>query len=320
MPEPVALFAAALAGALIWRRVPSRRDHATAWARDILGEGASEREVRRLGRAAVIEWAVKEEVFWRVDDAKRAPVVGREHLDAALAKGRGAILTFPHVGPIFIVGYVLGAAGYSPMFARLGGAELKRDLRGYGGRRKAHLMREFPAAGSRWVKMGGSFDVLAAGLRRGDVVAAASDAWGSTEGELLGRSALLRSGAAALAMETGAPVIRCYAERKGLRVRFVILPPLEPSDFATMQEIHAEITRFTDERYRAVPAGIYPHPPPFRERVLERRAKEEAQAAKREVRRRKSERRAEKLEAKRLKAERRAAKESRQGSTTRPGS
>src|SRR5260370_3334724 len=43
---------------------------------------------------------------------KRMTIDGREHLDAALAKGRGAIMAVPHMGSWDMAGSYAGALGY----------------------------------------------------------------------------------------------------------------------------------------------------------------------------------------------------------------
>jgi phosphatidylinositol dimannoside acyltransferase len=136
--RPQLLAASYRAGARLLRVVPARLRHAaaapagTAWywlspaqrraALDnyaaALGRDRSDPEVARVARRAFQNYGrmlidflllgslTPEELIWRVT------VDGREHLDAAMARGRGAIVAVPHMGSWDVGGSFGGALGY----------------------------------------------------------------------------------------------------------------------------------------------------------------------------------------------------------------
>ena len=92
IPARVAVAVAVARGRAEWRD-PEARARARAAIEAIVGH-VPEREA--LARAHLIESAVREELIWRPSHFDGAPFAGREHVERALAGGRGVIASFVH--------------------------------------------------------------------------------------------------------------------------------------------------------------------------------------------------------------------------------
>src|SRR5260370_12237108 len=140
--RPPLLAASCRAGARILRVVPAGFRHAvaapggTAWywlstsqrraALDnyavVLGRERSDPQVARLARRAFQNYGRMLTDFVLMgsltpnDLIERTTIGGREHLDAALARGRGVIMAVPHMGSWDVAGSYGAALGY-PIFA-----------------------------------------------------------------------------------------------------------------------------------------------------------------------------------------------------------
>jgi KDO2-lipid IV(A) lauroyltransferase len=83
-----------------------------------LGRDSSDREVSRVARRAFQNYGRMLTDFLLIGSLtpeelmQRVSMDGREHLDAALAKGRGAIMAVPHMGSWDMAGSYGGAIGY----------------------------------------------------------------------------------------------------------------------------------------------------------------------------------------------------------------
>ena len=83
-----------------------------------LGRDGSDREVARVARRAFQNYGRMLTDFLLMGSLtpeellQRMTIDGREHLDAALAKGRGAIMAVPHMGSWDMAGSYAGAMGY----------------------------------------------------------------------------------------------------------------------------------------------------------------------------------------------------------------
>lgn len=162
---------------------------------------------------------------------------GREHLDAALAGGRGAVLCSGHFFGHFTFFSALGLLGYRPNivgFPQTIGRE--RGDQWYPERRHRRLER----AGCRLLRMGaGNFGVAVTArnaLARNEVVTIEIDHSVSrpvVEAELFGAPARLAGGPALLAEASGAPLLWFSIRREaGWRQVAVVEPPFEATDTA----------------------------------------------------------------------------------------
>jgi KDO2-lipid IV(A) lauroyltransferase len=220
---------ARLRGRAEWRLRPGLRRAATARARTLLGRGADPGAVRVLARDHLLEGTMQGELTWQPWAAARMPVRGIEHLEAARAGGRGAILAGAHVGPMLNLTYALAARGHPPYVVTLRRPD--RPLPpGPRGRwiRMQHIQVE--RAGCRWVRLGepGNYDLLRALLERGELCWLNWDVPGDLPVPLLGGTAHVRTGLARLALETGAQVVPGLSWREGDGHAAELLRPVDP--------------------------------------------------------------------------------------------
>ena len=117
LPSSIAYRAACWRGDLTLLSWPSKRAEVVSNLRQVLGEDLSEREAQRMVRThfRLRACEVVDVMRLRGNAAPLGRLVeirGREHLDAALAAGKGAILCSAHAGS-FISGFsLLHASGY----------------------------------------------------------------------------------------------------------------------------------------------------------------------------------------------------------------
>ncbi len=153
------------------------------------------------------------------------PLHGREHLEAALAKGKGAIALGAHLGNFFLVGTRLAAEGYSthvlinqPREGRLW--RLLDRCRLEIGQKTIHA-RPRREASNELVQV----------LRRNELAVVIADEFRSGNGihvPFFGRAVLARRGPATLALRTGAAVLPVYLVRDlNGRLNLIIEPEIE---------------------------------------------------------------------------------------------
>jgi phosphatidylinositol dimannoside acyltransferase len=235
LPEPVAMSLGHLGGLLYYGFDAHRREVLRANLRQVLGPGASdaavERVVRKGFRLYGRYWAEAFglEKLTREDIRRRMTMEGREHLDAALAKG-GTILAVPHLGNWDAGAAWVVAEGYplTTIVERLKPAELFDRFVAF---RRA-LGMEILALDNGSESMRG----LLRALRAGRVVALVCDRDLTGHGlpvRVFGATAMLPGGPASLALKTGATLLPAgvFHDRKAGRWVSVVLPPIsvEPS-------------------------------------------------------------------------------------------
>ena len=133
---------------------------------------------------------------------------GLEHLESALAGGRGAILVGAHLSSVALAALVLPASGY-PTLGLLEPTRPPEVFEFFARQRQALGGRLLP------VSTGALREVLAA-LRRGELVALITDRDQTGSGPVIdffGTPTHFPDGAAALSVRTGAPILAAYAVR-----------------------------------------------------------------------------------------------------------
>lgn len=103
LPVGAAHSAARVGGTLEWAARPAKRRRLAENLSHAVGRPAADPAVRRLVREEVLNEARRSaDLLWalgRPDELlATTEVLGREHLEEALSRGRGMILTSPHVG------------------------------------------------------------------------------------------------------------------------------------------------------------------------------------------------------------------------------
>jgi KDO2-lipid IV(A) lauroyltransferase len=154
----------------------------------------------------------------------RCDMVGLEHLDGALERGRGAILFTPHLGPWEVAGACLAAKGY----------RINTIAREHPSRRVTEFFTKRRRDwGIEVFSTGEGVGRLIEALRRGNIVVLLVDRRFSTKGvplDFFGKKVMLPQGHVALANRTGAsllPSTCCYGESDSVTIR--IESPIEPS-------------------------------------------------------------------------------------------
>jgi KDO2-lipid IV(A) lauroyltransferase len=183
------------------------------------------------------------------------PIVGREHLDAALAKGSGVLVLSAHLGNFFLVGTRLAIEGYTnsvlinqPSDKRL--AELMDSYR-LQVRQKtihAHPRRE-------------ALKALHDSLRRNEITLIISDEYRRGEGvevPLFSRTVIARRGPATMALRTGAAIVPACMIRQGDgSLKLIIEPELKLDrsgrGAAQVKENTIRITEWLERTVRTYP-------------------------------------------------------------------
>ena len=193
------------------------------------------------------------------------PVTGREHLEAALAQGRGAVLATAHLGWWLLTAPILRLHGFPVV--QTGGPYFERRRRSRSERSRTHSrFRRFVDERTRTPTHLGPEDLavtldlrpLFAALARNRAVLIAGDGKRSLEFAtfpLLGRPYALPIGFMKIAMAAGAPVLPVFAlesERSGMvRVKVGAALPVNPG--ASAVENLALYARVLDAQLRATP-------------------------------------------------------------------
>jgi len=191
------------------------------------------------------------------DDKIRAdiPVVGRKHLDAALAKGRGVLLLSAHLGNFFLVGCRVAVDGL-PAFVlvnqpRDGRFAALMDEYRLEVRQKTIHARPRPRALRELTEV----------LRRNQVAVVIADEYRRGSGievPLFGKTVIARRGPVSLALRTGAAVVpACMVRQADDSLRLVIEPELELErdrrNAEAIRENTIRITRWLERTVRSYP-------------------------------------------------------------------
>jgi phosphatidylinositol dimannoside acyltransferase len=253
LPEPLA-FALGWAGGHLYHRLDrGRREALEANLARVLGPGTGPRRLRRAVSRGFASYgrywveAFRLEGLTPAEIRRRLRIEGREHIDAALAEGRGAIFASPHIGNWDAGGAWLAASGYpaTAVVERLRPAELYERFAAY---RRALGLELLPLDdGSETLR--GVIRALRAG-RLACLVCDRDLTGGGLEVRLFGARAQMPGGPASIALRTGAPLLPCsvYHDRRPGRWRAVVHPPLRPEPTGdTRKDTLALTQRLADE-------------------------------------------------------------------------
>ncbi len=236
LPEPVAMSLGVVGGLLYYRLDERRRLALRANLRQVLGASATGAELERVVRRGFALYGRYWAEAFRLEDLtqeeirRRMTIDGREHLDAALAQGRGAIFAVPHLGNWDAGAAWLIAEGYqvTTVVEQLKPVELFDRFVAY---RRALGMEILPLANGSESMRG-----LLRALRARRLVALVCDRDLTGHGlpvRMFGAAATMPGGPAALALKTGAPLLpsAVFHDRRAGRWVSVVHPPIrvEPS-------------------------------------------------------------------------------------------
>ena len=222
-----------------------------------LGRTAAEDMARRSLRnflRSCIEIAVAMEAS---DDEVRdlISIVGREHLDAALAKGSGVLILSAHLGNFFLVGSRIAIDGYavSVLVNQRRESPLTRLLDKY----RLQIQQKTIHARPRQEAL----KALRETLRRNEVAVIISDEYqrgAGIEVPLFGRTVIARRGPATMALRTSAAIVPAYLIRQADgALTLVIEPELELDRSGKsgdqIRENVIRITEWLENKVRAYP-------------------------------------------------------------------
>jgi Kdo2-lipid IVA lauroyltransferase/acyltransferase len=164
------------------------------------------------------------------------PLRGRQHLEAALAKGHGVIALSAHLGNFFLIGTRLGAEGFStyvlinqPRSARL--ADLMNRYRLKVGQKTISARPRRQA-----------FQSLTQVLRRNEIAIVIADEFRSGSGvyvPFFGHTVLARRGPATMALRTGGAIVPIYLIREPSGCLILIIEP--EIDLARTGDVKADV-------------------------------------------------------------------------------
>ena len=223
-----------------------------------LAPNATARDRRRLARRTFGNLASASVDLFRLPSATGAEVqglieaAGLEHVDAALAEGRGLIIVTSHLGPYELGGAWLATLGYRVV-------AVVEDL----GEEVLGALATFRAAtGMRLVTMREAVPQALRALRDNQIVLLVADrAIGESDAAPLpfaGGTRPIPTGPAQLALRTGAPLIVAHISRPPRRSPeyFVSLePPIDPRS-----EGIADRVSFTRRLAARLAAAVTEHP------------------------------------------------------------
>lgn len=154
---------------------------------------------------------------------ENVPIEGREHLEAPLRRGRGAIALSAHLGNFFLLGSRLAAEGY-PVKVLVRPAVDPRVADLWDRYRLEIWQRTIRARPRR-----AAARELIRALRENEVVVVIADEYRSkgTSVRFFGLQVLAKRGPVTLALRTGAAVVPLYLVREQGRLRLIIEPELE---------------------------------------------------------------------------------------------
>ena len=233
-----------------YRLFPSRRHGALANLASIL-PGASRRERSRVVRRMMANYNKMLFEFFRLPHLERREllarleVVGREHLERAVERGRGVVITCTHVGNWELAAVALAHWGYT--LHAVAGVQLHRWLTTAVRETKSELA-------IHTVSPEDGFRKLIRALEHNDLVALMVDGdiyRHGTRVEMFGRETRFPAGPAVLSQRTGAPIICGFCERLPHgRFRIVVEPPLLPEQFEDTEALHAAVAAHSERHIR----------------------------------------------------------------------
>jgi lauroyl/myristoyl acyltransferase len=196
------------------------------------GLPVSSAETKHRARRRVVEDAVQAELEWRPWLWRKLEFDGLEHLQAAreLRDGRVIVATL-HLGPYPGLIHGLAAHGLKLYISQSDEYATAVALHGRRGRWTVQQVRWLEEAGCRIIRRGRSYRVFRALLNRGEACWFAVDAAGRVDLQLAGHAVRVQVGVAALALETGAPILPALIVRRKWRQRGILFPPVDPADF-----------------------------------------------------------------------------------------
>jgi lauroyl/myristoyl acyltransferase len=233
-----------------WYGFPERR-HAVLANLAVILPRASRSDRVKIGKRMVRSYNRMMYEFFRLPHISReellaaVDVVGKEHLDRAIERGRGVIITSTHLGNWELGAVMVAQWGYA--LHAVAGVQLGRWLSGAVRDTKTELSITTIAPED-------GFRKILRALEHNDPVALVVDGNLYQHGqpvEWFGRETPFPAGPGVLAQRTGALVVPAWCERLGNgRFRITIETPIDPAAFATTAELHQAIAAAAERHIR----------------------------------------------------------------------
>jgi lauroyl/myristoyl acyltransferase len=261
VPEPWGRWIFRQAGEIAWRRQGHGVQVLEANLRRVIGPEPSGKELRALSRAGMSSYAR----YWF--EVFRLPVIsaerlvtdmrceGEDRLLGTFAAGRGAVLALPHMGNWDQAGAWVIARGVPKITTVAERLEPESLARRFFAFREGLGFEVLPATGGV-----SRFGVLAQRLREGGLVCLPADrdvTGGGIEVDFFGEKAHMMGGAAALAVQTGAPLMAVTLWFDGPLWCAHIHEEIPVPEGGTRRE---KVAAMTQEVARVFEAGIAAHP------------------------------------------------------------
>ena len=250
LPPWLGYVLADLATSLHWLAFPGRRHAALANLAVILPR-ASRADRTRVARRMMRSYNRMIYEFFRLPHLSRdeliaaVEVVGKEHLDNGIARGRGVIIVTTHIGNWELAGVMVAQWGYS--LHAVAGVQFSRWLSGAVRDTKTELS-------ITTISPEDGFRKIIRALEHNDPVALVVDGNLYTHGqtvEWFGRESQFPAGPGVLAQRTGALILPGYCIRLAPgRFRTVVEPAIDPAAFATTAELHQAIAAAAERMIR----------------------------------------------------------------------
>lgn len=239
-----------LATGLHWIAFPGRRHSVMANLAVILPR-TSRRDRAKVARGMMRSYNRMMYEFFRLPHLSReellasVEVVGKEHLDRGIARGRGVILASTHIGNWELAGVMVAQWGYA--LHAVAGVQLARWLSGAirDSKTELSITTIAPEDGFRKIMRALDHNDPVALMVDGDLYAHGHQV------EWFGRPTPFPAGPGVLAQRTGALLLCGYCERTTPgRFRIVIEPPIDPAAFATTAELHQAVASTAERHIR----------------------------------------------------------------------
>ncbi len=237
MPARLAVARAERTGRQLWAASAEERESAIAGMEVIVAGTPRADELDELARLACVERKVDGALFWAERWSAKAPRESAARIEHALADDRALLLSSCHVGPYYRSACAAPFDGHVTYLVA-GPWYFGQPKPGYWGRR---LVRWRRGTTSRPVPAQASFEVVQYLLERGEAMFLFFDMPGPHETSFLGKSVMLADGTAQLAVRTDAVILPLRARRAGCEVWVDAGAPLDPREYAGVDDLHAAL-------------------------------------------------------------------------------
>jgi benzoate-CoA ligase family protein len=233
VPVRIAVSRAERRGRHVWERYSGERAQALAAMETILAGTSRAAELPQLARASMVEGKIDRALFWQRPWSATLDAESGARLEQALSAGRGVLLSACHMGPYYRLQCVRPLDGPDTYLVP-GAWFFEPPSSDHWGRRLARWRK---GTNSRLVPAKGSFRIIQMLLERGERVLLFFDMPGARETRFLGKPVALADGTAQLAIRADALVVPVRARRHGYRVCVDVGAPLDPREFAGVDQL-----------------------------------------------------------------------------------